>query len=46
MQTLSAFVFFYPLFMAFFWMLGGILFFLRREWRQTTPPTRVDWPLV
>ena len=46
MQTLATFVFYYPLFMAFFWMLGGSIFFLRREWKRQLPPVRTDWPLV
>ncbi|HEY7675038.1 MAG TPA: poly-beta-1,6-N-acetyl-D-glucosamine synthase [Burkholderiales bacterium] len=46
MQTLSAFVFYYPLFMAFFWTLGSMLFFLRRERGSRTPPVLAQWPLV
>jgi biofilm PGA synthesis N-glycosyltransferase PgaC len=46
LQTLSAFVFYYPLFMAFFWTLGSMLFFLRRERGSRTPPVLAQWPLV
>lgn len=31
MEALFFFVFFYPLFMAIFWMMGAVVFFLRRE---------------
>src|SRR4030065_719010 len=31
MQAFFLYVFFYPLFMAFFWMIGSLLFFIRHE---------------
>jgi biofilm PGA synthesis N-glycosyltransferase PgaC len=46
MQAISQFVFFYPLYMAFFWMLGALLFFFRRERIQQAPPVLDDYPLV
>lgn len=38
MEALFYFVFFYPLFMAFFWMSGALLFFVRHERGQQKPP--------
>lgn len=38
MEALFYFVFFYPLFMAFFWMGGALLFFVRHERGQQIPP--------
>lgn len=46
MKALSLFVFFYPLFMAFFWMIGALLFFLRREQAGRQPPVLEHYPLV
>lgn len=46
MQTLSLFVFLYPLFMAMFWMIGALLFFMRRERLQTEPPVLANYPFV
>lgn len=46
METISLFVFLYPLYMAFFWMLGAILFFLRRERDHRQPPAMMDTPFV
>lgn len=46
MQLLFAFVFLYPLFMAFFWMMGGLLFSLRRERNHQSPPALGKYPLV
>ena len=37
-EILFFFVFFYPLFMAIFWMMGAVAFFFRREWGRQTPP--------
>lgn len=45
MQALFFFVFFYPLFMAIFWMMGAVVFFLRRE-RREQPPELVVHPRV
>jgi biofilm PGA synthesis N-glycosyltransferase PgaC len=46
MQHVFYFVFFYPLFMAFFWMMGALLFFFRHERHATTPPRLTEYPLV
>jgi poly-beta-1,6-N-acetyl-D-glucosamine synthase len=46
MQALSLYVFFYPLFMAFFWMVGALLFFFRRERHQHQPPALAEYPFV
>ena len=43
------FAFFYPIVMAFFWMIGGLYYYLRRE-RGTphydAPPPMHDMPFV
>ncbi|MGA3046177.1 MAG: poly-beta-1,6-N-acetyl-D-glucosamine synthase [Terracidiphilus sp.] len=44
-----AFAFYYPLMMAWFWMLGAINYYLRRERTSPTrthPPELPDWPKV
>ena len=46
MQALSLYVFFYPLFMAFFWMVGALLFFFRHERQQHQPPALAEYPFV
>jgi len=46
MQAISLFVFFYPLYMAFFWMIGSIFFFYRRERNHRTPPVLSEYPFV
>jgi biofilm PGA synthesis N-glycosyltransferase PgaC len=46
MELLFNFVFLYPLFMAFFWMIGAIDFFLRRERKELTPPELTEYPHV
>jgi len=46
MQILSHFIFFYPLFMAVFWMIGAILFYFRRERNVLHPPVLEEYPLV
>jgi len=46
MQAISLFVFLYPLYMAFFWMLGSLLFFFRREQDHRQPPEIADPPMV
>lgn len=43
---LFTFVFFYPLFMAVYWMTGSLLFFNRWEPRGNKPPKLKDYPLV
>ena len=46
MHGISMFVFLYPLYMAFFWMIGAILFSLRRERDGVLPPELAEYPLV
>lgn len=46
MEALFHFVFFYPLFMAYFWMMGALLFFVRFERRQREPPVLAEYPPV
>lgn len=46
MQAISTFVFLYPLYMAFFWMLGSILFYLRRERGRREPSLLSEVPFV
>ena len=43
---LFVFVFFYPLFMAVYWMTGAIIFFNRREYRNQKPPELKEHPSV
>ena len=43
---LFVFVFFYPLFMAVYWMTGAIIFFNRREHRNQKPPKLKEYPHV
>jgi|GEM_PF-9733 len=45
-EALFFFVFFYPLFMAIFWMMGAVTFFFRREWGRRDPPELAVYPLV
>lgn len=40
------FVFFYPLFMAIYWMTGALVFFRRRERRGAKPPVLKEHPAV
>jgi biofilm PGA synthesis N-glycosyltransferase PgaC len=44
MQTLLDFVFYYPLFMAYLWMIGGLDYFLRREFRKALPDEPPELP--
>ena len=46
MNALFFFVFLYPLFMAIFWMIGALLFFLRRERNDGTRPVLDAVPRV
>lgn len=46
MQSLFQFVFFYPFFMALFWIAGSLIFYFRREWRRRTPPQLSSYPAV
>ncbi len=43
LSIISGFVFLYPLLMSFVWMVGGLIFFLRRE-RQKEPPPLKNLP--
>jgi len=43
---LFVFVFFYPLFMAVYWMTGAIIFFNRHEFRGQTPPKMEEYPHI
>ena len=43
---LFVFVFFYPLFMAVYWMTGAIIFFGRRERRGRKPPQLESYPKI
>ncbi|HEX6203092.1 MAG TPA: poly-beta-1,6-N-acetyl-D-glucosamine synthase [Thermoanaerobaculia bacterium] len=43
---MSQFVFYYPFFMALFWIVGSLVFYLRREWRQQQPPRLDRFPRV
>ena len=46
MQSLFQFVFFYPFFMALFWVVGSLIFYFRRERRRRTPPELSSYPAV
>ena len=46
MEPLFFFVFFYPLFMAIFWITGAILFFVRRERHENQVPVLPVHPKV
>lgn len=46
METIFYFVFFYPLFMAFFWMIGSLLFYFRYEHGKFAPPELKHYPHV
>ena len=46
MEFLFYFIFFYPLFMAFFWMIGALIFYFRRERGRMVPPASTDYPFV
>ncbi|MGZ4993764.1 MAG: glycosyltransferase family 2 protein, partial [Methylobacter sp.] len=32
--SIEGFIYYYPLFMAYIWMFGAIIFYFRHEWRQ------------
>ncbi|PIE72382.1 MAG: poly-beta-1,6 N-acetyl-D-glucosamine synthase [Deltaproteobacteria bacterium] len=38
------FIYFYPLFMSFVWMCGGLLFYFRREFGKNQPPELEEYP--
>jgi len=46
MEILFFFVFFYPLFMAIFWMMGAVIFFYRRERKEKEAPQLEAYPRV
>ena len=46
MERLLQFVFFYPLFMALFWVVGSLVFYFRRERRRLSPPEMESYPHV
>jgi biofilm PGA synthesis N-glycosyltransferase PgaC len=46
MSQLFQFVFFYPFFMALFWIAGSLIFFWRRERRHHEPPELASYPQV
>lgn len=47
---LEAFIYYYPLFMAYIWMFGAIIFYFRYEWKyakhQDELPELTEYPLV
>ena len=47
-QSILNFIFYYPLFMSYLWMIGALLFCFkeRREPSYTEPPKLPDYPLV
>jgi biofilm PGA synthesis N-glycosyltransferase PgaC len=46
MEHLYDFVFFYPFFMALFWIVGSLVFYFRREAGKRTPPELATHPAV
>lgn len=46
MDIIFFFVFFYPLFMAIFWMMGALFFFYRRERYEKTVPKLDAYPRI
>jgi poly-beta-1,6-N-acetyl-D-glucosamine synthase len=46
MRHLLQFVFFYPFFMALFWIVGSLVFAWRRERRHQGPPELASYPQV
>jgi biofilm PGA synthesis N-glycosyltransferase PgaC len=45
-EFVSFFVFFYPLFMAIFWMMGSVIFFVSQERKEKTVPKLKAYPRV
>jgi poly-beta-1,6-N-acetyl-D-glucosamine synthase len=43
MQLLGNFIFFYPLYMSIIWIVGGLLFSLRRERKPPVPPEQTPF---
>ncbi len=46
MRRLFQFVFFYPFFMALFWIVGSLMFYWRQERRRRQPPELASYPQV
>ena len=49
LQAIPEFCFGYPFVMSWYWMAGGILFYLTRERRlppQDQPPDQAEWPAI
>src|SRR6476659_7601217 len=46
MRHLFQFVFFYPFFMALFWIIGSLVFYWRRERSRLQPPELESYPPV
>jgi poly-beta-1,6-N-acetyl-D-glucosamine synthase len=46
MRHLFQFVFFYPFFMALFWIVGSLVFYWRQERRRRQPPELASYPHV
>lgn len=46
MEQIFQFVFFYPFFMALFWVVGSLVFFSRRERKRHSPPELSSHPSV
>lgn len=49
LEVLGKFVFYYPIVMSCFWMIGGVYYFVRRERHSPTfdqPPPLADYPLA
>ncbi len=45
-KLVFGFTYYYPLFMAYLWMLGALLFYLRYEFRKSDFPILKSWPKV
>ena len=43
-QAISDYVYLYPLLMSFVWMIGGLIFFWRHEFRKRVPPVLEKYP--
>lgn len=46
METIGVFIFYYPIIMSIFWIIGGLFFFFRREYGQPHYPQLDSFPLV
>lgn len=45
LRLLGEFVFYYPLLMSYVWMTGGVIFYLRHEWKSSSPEIE-QYPFV